>query len=188
MIGITLSPEQIKAAPPETRRWIEQEIASALELLAKGEQGLERPNAHQLAACSLEDALQIFELITGDYLACQVLFELGRGAETNGSADPFYALEIGEILAHTRLGSSEQLLRYFGLINEALQRVRHDPDARMFAFDRNGRCYIHEDTHRSISRLWRDFVAAQVQRLPDAGTADRQDQAAPSSDLFPAAR
>ena len=34
MVGITLSPEQIQQAPPEVRRWIEQQIASALGLSA----------------------------------------------------------------------------------------------------------------------------------------------------------
>jgi hypothetical protein len=32
MVGITLSPEQIQQAPAEVRRWIEQQISSALGL------------------------------------------------------------------------------------------------------------------------------------------------------------
>jgi hypothetical protein len=32
MVGITLSPEQIRAAPPEVRRWLEHELAVSLGL------------------------------------------------------------------------------------------------------------------------------------------------------------
>jgi hypothetical protein len=30
MVGVTLSPEQMRNAPPEVRRWLEQEILACL--------------------------------------------------------------------------------------------------------------------------------------------------------------
>jgi len=172
MIGITLSPEQVRAAPAEVRRWIERELASSLGFLAQVERQVEHART-ELAACSREEALQLFQLIKEDYLACQVFFELGRGAEENGSPHSLHALSVGEIMRQTRLQSGEHLLRYLTVINEALQQIRHDPNVKLFGFDQDGHCYIHEQTHRSIGLLWQDFVASQMQRAadrdPDAG-------------------
>ena len=30
MVGLTLTPEQIRKAPPEVRRWLEREVATTL--------------------------------------------------------------------------------------------------------------------------------------------------------------
>jgi hypothetical protein len=145
MIGITLSLEQVRTAPPEVRRWIEKELASSLGFLAQVERHLQHAHS-ELAACSQEEALGLFELIRGDYLACQVFFELGRGADAAGGAHPLHALSIGDIMRHTRIHSGEHLLRYLTVINEALQQIRHDPDVRLFGFDEAGHCYVHEET------------------------------------------
>lgn len=179
MIGITLSLEQIRAAPPEVRRWIEKELASSLGLLAQVERQ-SHPARSELAACSREEALGLFELIKGDYLACQVFFELGRGAEDNGSPHPLHALSIAEIMRHTRIHSSE-LQRSLTVINQALQQLRRDPNVGLFGFDEEGHCYVHQETHRSIGRLWQEFVASQMQRQPrrNAGTDEEMPIAAP---------
>jgi hypothetical protein len=165
MIGIALSPEQIKAAPPEVRRWIERELASSLGFLAQIDRQ-SPPARSELAACSREEAFGVFELIKDDYLTCQVFFELGRGAEGEGNHRPLFALSIAEIMRHARIHSTE-LQRSFAAINQALQQIRHDPHVSLFGFDEDGHCYIHQDTHRNIGRLWQEFVASQAQRSMD---------------------
>lgn len=36
MVGITLSPEQIREAPPDVRRWVEQQITGAPGISHRG--------------------------------------------------------------------------------------------------------------------------------------------------------
>ena len=160
MIGITLSPEQIRTAPPEVRHWIEKQMAATLGLLTGAEDRMGHADEVGLAACTLEEAAGIFELIRGDYLVSQVFFELGRESPNDGGAPPLHGRGIAEIMRHTRVGSGERLLAWPNLINRALQQVRGDPAARMFGFDQRGTCYLHEETHRSIARLWQEVVAA----------------------------
>jgi hypothetical protein len=73
--SFTFTLEQIKSAPPEVRLWIEQ-IAAAIRSLA-----LTTPApAHTLevAACTPEEALRLFEMIRHDFAAVQVFLEMGR--------------------------------------------------------------------------------------------------------------
>jgi hypothetical protein len=55
MVGFTLSPEQIRTAPPEVRRWREQELLATF--------GLQSPTAEldspQLAAISVDGATTV---------------------------------------------------------------------------------------------------------------------------------
>ena len=70
MVGVTLSPEQIRNAPPEVRRWLEQELLASL--------GLQQPEteagAPQLAPCSEEEAAAILSLIQGMLPVVNVFF------------------------------------------------------------------------------------------------------------------
>jgi hypothetical protein len=46
----------------------------------------------------------------------------------------------------------------------------------MFGFDEDGHCYIHEETHRNIGRVWHEFLTSQVQRSanPEPAAAGQQ--------------
>jgi len=57
MVGITLSPQQIHQAPPEVRRWIEQQIGDALGL-SRAAPTVEAPPKH-LVGCRLEEVRAI---------------------------------------------------------------------------------------------------------------------------------
>lgn len=83
MTSFTFSLEQVHSAPPEVRRWIENEIAAALGSLTRSEHGPSEPHSVELAACTPEEALKIFELIKGNFLLSQVFFELARDAATH---------------------------------------------------------------------------------------------------------
>jgi len=163
MVGITLSPEQIRAAPPEVRRWLEHEIASILGPLAPPSSSATQPPT-VLADLTPEEAARIFALVQSDYFACQVLFELGREMPDSRSGNGLHAFSIAEIGRHTRLSDVERLAGCFGAISAAFQQVRGDVEATLFGFDQFGCCFVSEATHQAIRLLWQDLVSARAPR------------------------
>jgi hypothetical protein len=76
MAGITLTADEIKAAPPEVRRWLEQEIVRAF-----GVPSAPAPaGAPALIGCNVEEAREMLALVQGMLPVVSVLFELGREA------------------------------------------------------------------------------------------------------------
>jgi len=67
MTSFTFSAEQVRSAPPEVRRWIEREIAASLAAMSKSEHDPSQVHAASLAACMPEEAMQLFELIKGNF-------------------------------------------------------------------------------------------------------------------------
>jgi hypothetical protein len=80
MTAFSFSLEQLRSAPPEVRRWAEREIAASLAQIAGPVRQLWPAQEAALAACTPDEAAQLFDLIKGDYLLSQVFFELGREA------------------------------------------------------------------------------------------------------------
>jgi hypothetical protein len=58
MTSFTFSLEQLKAAPPEVRRWVEHEIGLALGALSRFDHDPSQGHSAALAACTPEEALQ----------------------------------------------------------------------------------------------------------------------------------
>ena len=58
MIGISLSPEQVRAAPPEVRRWLEHEIGMTFGLAAPDHPAAENL-ATRLVGCNPDEAAAI---------------------------------------------------------------------------------------------------------------------------------
>jgi hypothetical protein len=162
MTSFTFSLEQLRSAPPEVRRWIENEIVATLGSLTRSEHGPSEPHGAELAACTPEEALRVFELIKGNFLLSQVFFELAREMPHPGGSAPFHTLNIGDLLRHTRLSDGDRLADCFTAINTAFQSVRNDEEAALFGFDQHGRVYIHETTHQSIRWVWQQLVAAHA--------------------------
>lgn len=154
MTSFSFTVEQIKSAPPEVRHWIENEIASAFRSLMTAAPAPQ--HAPELAACTPQEALRVFELVRHDFAAAQVFLELGREPTIAGAA-ALHALAVGEIKRRLRIGD-ERLTGCFTLINECFLRVRNDPDATLFGFDEANHVYIHETTHRSIRQLWEELL------------------------------
>jgi hypothetical protein len=172
MVGITLSPEQIKSAPPEVRRWLEHEIATTLGLAPQVAGDAAAPSDEvRLADLTEEQAARVFALIQADYLACQVLFELAREMPNSRSGNGLRAFSIAEIARHTRVGDVERLAGCFGTINAAFQRVCGNRDATLFGFDQLGCCYISETSHRLIRQLWQRLVTGTAGSAPPENVA-----------------
>jgi len=159
MIGITLTSDQVRAAPAEVRHWIEREVVAALGLPLQPPRGDAQPEP-ELASCSLEEVTAIHAQIRSVLPAVNVLFELGR----QGAMIPqtgVGAFRLIDIAHHTRLQNIAQVITCLDLITEALRRVRGDAGAVFCGFDREGHCIVDLNTQRSIFRLWQNVIAGQ---------------------------
>jgi hypothetical protein len=175
MVGLTLSAEQVRKAPPEVRRWLEQELLASLGLQAPSTE----PHTPQLVACSPEEAGEVLSLIQGMIPVVSVFFELGREG-TRTDIEGVEAFRLDDILRHTRLQTLEQVVACLGSINEAVAQVRGDPQATFYALDGRGYCFVADRTRRSIARVWQEMIAIahSPSFAPSAG-----DAAAPSGSI-----
>jgi hypothetical protein len=156
MVGIILSPEQIRAAPPEVRRWLEHELAVSLGLNPPAPP-ITQPSSPHLAACTPEEAAQVLSLIQGMLPVVQVYFELGREGAAPGEG--IAAFRLTDIMRHTRLEVPDKVLACLEVLDQAVQRVRNDPGATLHAVDDRGYCLVAAQTQRSIRAIWQQMVA-----------------------------
>lgn len=169
MVGIALTPEQIRTAPPDVRRWLEQELAKTLGLRpAQSEAPQSQARHEHLVACSVDEAASILRLVQGMLPVVNVFFELGRHA-ANLPEEGLAAFRLTDMLHHTRLQNLDQIIECLRIINGAVQQVRSDPDATLYALDQYGDCYVATQTQQSILRLWLQVVGGQVQRTVPQG-------------------
>ena len=128
MVGITFSPEQIQQAPPEVRRWIEQQIASALGL-SRPAPVVEGPARH-LVGCDLDQARAILSLISSMLPVTGVFFELAHQPVAI-TQQGLHVLQVDDIQRHCRLQGPDQVVACLGAIDEALRRVMGSPDVAL---------------------------------------------------------
>ena len=159
MTGITLSIEQIRAAPPEVRRWIEHEVIAALGIAAAAPAAQSMPTSH-LVACSTDDIAAVLKRVQGFLPAVNVLFEFGRPGLSIGQP-PVMPFRLLDILHHTRLSNIGQVIECLEGINRALVEVRGDPSVRFCGFDHEGHCLIKPETQASIAAVWQDMTASR---------------------------
>ena len=156
MVGITLTPEQIRSAPLDVRRWIERELAASLGL-RPGEVSAAQPQPEHLVACTLEEAAAVLSLIQGMFPVVNVFFELGRQGASVGS-EGLEAFRLADILRHTRLQNMSQVTAFLDIINQAVRRVRADPAATLYVLDSRGDCIVAAQTQQNVSRLWHQVI------------------------------
>lgn len=160
MTSFIISAEQVKSAPPEVRRWIENEVARALALPASPTYDPSRMQASALAVCTIDEVAQIFNLISGNFFVTQVFLELARETPLPYKIPSLHTVRLSDIQRHVQLADGQVLLECLGVINQALQRVRNDANASLFGSDESGHIYIHETTHRNIRQLREQLVLA----------------------------
>jgi hypothetical protein len=171
MISFTISFDQVNSAPPGVRRWIEREAAAALAALSRPEPDLSHPHAASLAACTPEEAAEVYELIKGNFLLSQVFSELARETPGNRSGPPLHALNLADMLRHTRLADGDRLVDCFSAITQAFRKVRNDPEASLFGFDQYGQVWIHQTTYKSVRALWEQLFHRQFPAASELLTA-----------------
>lgn len=160
MIGITLTTDQIKNAPPEVKRWIEHQVMSSLGLAADAPVVPKPVQAAHLVACSADEAAKVLAQVEGVLPALNVFFEFARPGIAFGQP-PVLAFRLIDILHHARLQNVGQVMAWLDMINDAFVQVRHDPSARFCGFDNEGHVFIAPETQRSIAALWQGVIATQ---------------------------
>ena len=155
MIGITLTSEQIRTAPPDVRRWIEREVMASL-----GQQSrpADEPRGEHLAVCSAAQAEAVLAQIQGVLPAVNVFFELGRQGAIFGQPN-VEAFRLLDIAHHTRLADVTQVVSCLDIINQAFSNACGDATAQFCALDREGHCFIALETQQNILRLWQKVIA-----------------------------
>ena len=172
MAGITLSADEIKAAPPEVRRWLEQEMVRVFGVqpsLAPAQAA-----APTLVGCNVEEARDMLALVQGMLPVVSVFFELGREA-ASVPVHGMRACAVADIQRHARLHAPAQVIECLDLLTDALRRVRGDAEAAFYALDNLGRCLVAEATMHSILRLWQEIVAQQALQSSSAGTSAKSE-------------
>ncbi len=166
MVGFTFSAEQIRSAPLEVRRWIESQIATALWSQGDVDKSPSNIEAESLAECSVEEAAQIFQLISHIFPVAQVFFELGRESHLSRNMPPLHCLNIEEILRHVQFGDPHLLTECLGVINQALQRIRNDPTVSLFATDNQGHIFTHLTSFDAIRKLRKQLLRTPSLTVP----------------------
>ena len=163
MIGITLTSEQIRTAPPEVRRWIEREVMASLG--QQSQPATERHSEH-LAVCSQAQAEAVLAQIQSVLPVVNVFFELGRQGAIFGQPN-IEAFRLLDIVHHTRLPDVNQVVACLDIINQAFSNACGDVTARFCALDREGHCFIALETQQNILRLWQKMIARQQLSLEE---------------------
>ena len=156
MAGITLSADDIRAAPPAIRAWIEQRTAAIFQAAGPDRT---HPEAPSLAVCTVDEARGILAQVQNLLPVVGVFFELGRDGPVVGPQQ-FRVFTVAEIQSHAHLGSPDQVLECLNVINQALRRVRGDMTAMICAVDQEGHCFVPGATSRAILAVWQEIVAA----------------------------
>ena len=176
MVGITLSPEQVRAAPPEVRHWLEQQIAETL--------GFQRPTpavetARHLVGCAPEALRAALGLIQHILPVASVFFELAREGQVM-SQRGLRVLRVDDVMRHCRLQTPEQVVACLEAINRALQQASGDPEAVLTVVDNGGHVLEADMTARGIQAIWQEIVDSRraateqspaVAPPPEAGSA-----------------
>lgn len=158
MTGITLSIEQIRAAPPEVRRWIEHQVIAALGMAAASS-APQPSSVNHLVACSPEEIAAVLARIQDHLPAVNVLFEFSRPGITMGQP-PLMQFRLMDILHHARLSNIDQVIACLDVINRVLAEVRRDPSVRFCGFDHEGHCLIAPQTQASVAAVWQEMTSA----------------------------
>jgi hypothetical protein len=160
MIGITLTIDQIRNAPPPVRQWIEKEVTAALGLSPPQAAPTAAAQETRLVACSAQDAEAIFAQIQNVLPAVNIFFEFGRPTISYGHP-PVMIYRLLDLMYHARLHDVGQVVACLQMIDEALANVRHDAAARFCGFDNEGHCFILSQTQESIAALWKTIASRQ---------------------------
>jgi hypothetical protein len=164
MIGITLSPEQVRAAPPEVRRWLEHEINVTFGLAAP-EHAAAEALATRLIGCNPDEVTGMLELVQSMLPVVSVFFELGREAAST-PVHGLRAFRLADLMRQARLSSPQQVIECLDVLTAALRRARGDSQALFYLLDERGHCLVAEPTMRSVLQVWQAIVAEPGLNVP----------------------
>ena len=108
MTSFHIFAEQVQAAPPEVRRWMESEIVKALSLQAHSLSEPSQLQASTPAICTIDELVQLLSLISGNSLVIWALFELARETSITPNSLGLHVLRRNEMQRHVQLGDGHQ--------------------------------------------------------------------------------
>ena len=181
MVGITLSPEQIRSAPIEVRRWLQQEIAASLGM--SGVHEAAGPAAEHLVVCGPEEAAAIFGAIREMPPVVAVFFELGREGEGGGQGQGSVH-GIANMMRHAHLQNVEQLDACLQVINQAVRSLRGDPGATLYVLDPRGFCVIAAPSQKAIQQVWLQLASQSIGNVGSRGASDAASPVASAPDMM----
>jgi hypothetical protein len=161
MAGITLSVDEIKAAPPEVRRWLEREVLHSL-----GVQPATPAAPTHVVGCNIEEARDVLALVHNMLPVVRVFWELARES-ASVAAHGMRAFRVADIQLHAGLEAPDQVVECLDVLTAALRRVRGDVAAVLYAVDDQGHCLVAESTMHSIHRLWQEIMTRGEIRQPN---------------------
>jgi len=154
MIGITLSSEQVRTAPPEIRLWIEHQVATSLGLQIRATDY--QTSLEGLTICNLDELRDIFSLIQHSVPAVHVLFELGRKGASIGEGK-LEGYRLPDIQHRAGLQTVSQVMACLESINQSLHRVRGTTNSMLCVVE-NGFCVVATVTQENLLRLWQELI------------------------------
>jgi len=175
MIGITLSSEQVRTAPPEIRLWIEHQVATSLGLQIRATDY--QTSLEGLTICNLDELRDIFSLIQHSVPAVHVLFELGRKGASIGEGK-LEGYRLPDIQHRAGLQTVSQVMACLESINQSLHRVRGTADTMLCVVE-NGFCVVATETQENLLRLWQELISDSLGTVP-TGTPSLRETAFPN--------
>jgi hypothetical protein len=167
MVGIVLSEEQVRSAPPEVRRWLYGLMERTLE--PGHDVHYDRGGFHyagdDLAVCGPDEVLRLFSAIRGEPLMAELFFRLGRDnydrATGRHTPLPVTTAALVEDLPIV----PAQLDQALAPLNKVLRGLRGDPQAVLFRRDEAGNYLVHERTQWNIQQLLQHLIEAEKRAL-----------------------
>lgn len=157
MIGIALSADQIRSAPPEVRAWLEQQIANEFGFRGFSRSAPELPS--HVVGCDVEVVKAVLAAIQRALPVVNVFFDLAH--EPSGKLPQgLRVLRLEDIARRCRLASVGQVVACLGTIDAALRKVTGQQEVTMTAVDESGHCLVPEPTAHAIFTVWQDMVGA----------------------------
>lgn len=164
---IVLSPEQLANAPDEVRNWL-RSVCGDDERLDRSfvfEHNGVQSSGDGLAICSPLEIKTLLHMLSDDFLACQVLFELGCEYYNPSTGEQrSRVIPLTDFLHHTDAQNIFEILRCLDTINGALQDVRRDPYATIYRPDGMGGFRVDQRTQRAIYRIWKRLLRLTASR------------------------
>ncbi|HVJ55650.1 MAG TPA: hypothetical protein VM689_24525 [Aliidongia sp.] len=156
--GVFITAEQIRTAPAEILRWLHDvgDYGPAPESSFVLEQNGLLTSEDNLAICSGLEIKELLHRLSGDYLACQVLFQLGcEFYDPHTGEHRPYVLRMADFLDHTDVSDNLQLHKCLDGINAALRGLRKDREVTIFRPEGHDGIRVHQVTQHRIYQLWR---------------------------------
>lgn len=166
MTGFTFSAEELRAAPPAVRRWLESQIMATLASAPPAGPGPADETLPDLAACTAEEAMRVLELLHDEAPATRVFLELARELPASAGLGHLHAISIADMLHYAHVADGERLYACLAAIGRAFETAHGAAGAPLFALDDAGFLYVHETTHHSVRTIWQALTAPRAHAEP----------------------